>query len=105
MMMRGAMKGLVPDLITERNDKGVFNELFDAGLITRESARVLQALGGELAERPYVRTERLHEEVETYSRNAHPWWGALWRAVTAGLWLQSDVASRGQRSDRVSMAT
>ncbi|MDE3096641.1 MAG: hypothetical protein KGK07_11675 [Chloroflexota bacterium] len=101
-LLRAAMRPLLPGEVVERDDKGVYQGLLNAGLADQESDRVTAALRGPLADLPYVRPSALDREAETYRRQQHVWWQPLWRAVTAGLWMRAEAqVSRGHTVDRL----
>jgi asparagine synthase (glutamine-hydrolysing) len=102
-LLRAAMQGHLPDEVVERDDKGLFNELMDAGLFERETARVERAVCSEtLVELGYVSVPALQRELDVYRETRHAWWHSLWRAITAGLWLDGEKAiadrQEGQRT-------
>ncbi|MHB8376263.1 MAG: asparagine synthetase B family protein [Dehalococcoidia bacterium] len=100
-VLRAAMRPLLPTEVVERDDKGVYDGLMNAGLLEHETERVRTALRGPLASLPYVRGSGLELELETYRGRRHLWWQPLWRAVTAGLWLHAEQVSRGHTVDRL----
>ena len=101
-LLREAMRPRLPREVVERDDKGIFDELMNSGLLDRERERVEAALrGGPLARLPYVRGPALEMELDVYRRQQHRWWYALWRATTAGLWLRLNEVSRGHTVDRL----
>lgn len=101
-LLREAMRPRLPKEVVERDDKGVFDELMNGGLLDHERQRVEVALlSGPLTSLPYVNGLALAMELENYSRYQHPWWHALWRAASAGLWLQAEEMAHGQAMERL----
>ena len=99
-LLRDAMRPRLPELVVERTDKGIFDELMNAGLLERERERVDAALiDSPVSRLLYIDGPALATELETYRSRQHPWWHALWRAITAGLWL------REQQGEEVSHGT
>ncbi|MEX1254793.1 MAG: asparagine synthase-related protein [Dehalococcoidia bacterium] len=101
-LLRDAMRPRLPEVVVERTDKGIFDELMNTGLLDRDRERVDAALlDGPLGRLFYVDGPTLATELETYRSRQHPWWHALWRAITAGLWLreqQGEEVSHGTQS-------
>ncbi len=101
-LLRAAMGPRLPGEVVDREDKGAFDGLMNAGLLERETERVEAALRyGPLGSLAYVRRPALEIELEAYRRYQHPWWQPLWRAITAGLWLRTEQVSRGRTVDRL----
>jgi hypothetical protein len=99
-LLRAAMRPRLPALVVERPDKGIFDELMNTGLLAQERHRVDDAvLSGPLSQLLYINASALETELETYRSRQHPWWHALWRSITAGLWLreQEEEVSHGTR--------
>jgi asparagine synthase (glutamine-hydrolysing) len=100
-VLRRAMRPRLPAQISERRDKAVFNELLNRG-IDEEQQRVEEALLGEPMRRLlYVRHAVLEKEIEVYLQRRHPWWYPLWRAISAGLWLNGEEARRVEHARSV----
>jgi asparagine synthase (glutamine-hydrolysing) len=98
-LLREAMRPRLPEEVVGRADKGAFDELMNAGLLGRERERVEAALlAGPLRRLLYVNADALEAELENYRRRQHPWWHALWRTITAGLWLRQEEVVLGGRS-------
>jgi asparagine synthase (glutamine-hydrolysing) len=93
-VLRAAMRPRLPEQIVERNDKGIFDELLNRGILGMEYDRVIAGLSGPLADLFYVRTDALRGELEAYRRRPHRWWQGLWRAITGGIWLQIEQTAR-----------
>lgn len=100
-LMRAAMKSRLPELVTMRRGYGVFNQLMNKGLLEKERGRVDRALTGPLSQLPYINNRLLNGELADYQSRRHPWWHGLWRAITAGLWLDLNSVSRGHTVDRL----
>ena len=47
----------------------------------------------------YIKHDVLAREWETYRLRQHPWWHALWRTITAGLWLEQNEVAFAERAD------
>ncbi|HLG11841.1 MAG TPA: asparagine synthase C-terminal domain-containing protein [Dehalococcoidia bacterium] len=99
-ILREAMAGRLPAEVQNRADKGLFSSLMYRGIADNETERVRSALRGELSELIYVKPSVLEREFEVLCERRHIWWTPIWRAVTAGLWLQSDSVSCGQSDGR-----
>jgi hypothetical protein len=101
-LLRDAMRPRLPELVVDRTDKGIFDELMNVGLLERERARVEAALiDSPLNGLHYIVGSALETELETYRSRQHLWWHALWRAITAGLWLRTqreEVVSNGTKT-------
>jgi asparagine synthase (glutamine-hydrolysing) len=100
MLLRGAMEGRVPAEVIARQDKGVFDELMNEGLIRQENARARDAIVHGLADLDYIDTAALERELVNYCARPHPWWDGLWRAITGGLWLQYEQEAAGKGVQR-----
>lgn len=100
-LARAAMKQRLPEMVTARRDYGIFNQLINKGLFDAEVARVERALNGPLKELPYINVHLLKQELDDLRLRGHPWWHQLWRAITAGLWLDLNSVSRGHMVDRL----
>ncbi len=97
-LLRAAMRPRLPGQVVERPDKGYFDELMNVGLLEQETERVEAAIRGPLAALLYVRPAALEEELARYRQKQHPWWHALWRAVTGGVWLLEEEEARQMRA-------
>jgi hypothetical protein len=87
-IMRAAMRPRLPAMISERKDKSIFDELIGVGLIEQEPQRVTSALvSSPLGRLTFIDASQLEAELEGYRLTRHRWWQPLWRAITAGLWL------------------
>ncbi len=100
-LLRDAMHARLPDTVVERTDKGAFDELMNAGLLEHESDRVESALfAGPLSRLLYIDRLVLEAEWLRYRRRQHRWWHALWRTITAGLWLRAEEEEEVVSDDR-----
>jgi asparagine synthase (glutamine-hydrolysing) len=101
-LLREAMGPRLPDVVVERDDKGMFNELAQAGL-DRERERVETALTtDDLTQLPYLRAELFEDELrKARGQDRYEGIRPLTWAITAGLWLHFNSVSRGQVADRL----
>jgi asparagine synthase (glutamine-hydrolysing) len=95
-LMREAMRERLPQQVLERADKGVFDDLMKKGMLEMEQDRVISGLNGPLSRLFYVRSEELRRELELYRWRPHPWWHALWRAITGGIWLATEEGRKNR---------
>ena len=100
-MLRDAERGVVPDPIADRPDKGIFTEPLVEGLARNEEERFVSSIA-LLATNPLRLTADPATLLERWrGRNAMER-ELAWRAATAGLWLQHGFNGAGpsRASDR-----
>jgi asparagine synthetase B (glutamine-hydrolysing) len=104
VILREAMEGRLPLEVLNREDKGLFSGLMYQGIAEKELARARTALERGLSNIFYIEPAVLLREFDVLCERRHIWWTPLWRAITAALWLQSELVSCG-RSDGRSLFT
>lgn len=101
-VLRDAEAGDVPDVISNRPDKGTFNSTIVDGLVKFESDRFKSSIE-VLADSPLeliVDWEHLLERWGSQSLERE----LAWRAVTSGLWLQHGFNGLGDASSSRELA-
>jgi asparagine synthase (glutamine-hydrolysing) len=92
-LLRAAMRPRLPAQVVDRQDKGIFDELMDRGVLEIETRRVEESLRGPLTSLLYLKPDALQTALDQYRDKRHHWWHPLWQAITAGLWLSGEAAA------------
>jgi asparagine synthetase B (glutamine-hydrolysing) len=86
-LLREAEYRVLPRAIPDRQDYGLYTELFEAGVRVHERERVRRAVDA-IAAFPGVDGAAVRAAVDRWIATPNRWWLIVWRFISAGLWLE-----------------